>query len=226
MKVIIGCATLYLGDCLEILPTLDKADVVITDVPYSDNTHKQAKTNKEKWYGVKLVDFQHISPGTFSEIMRASINASRRWIVTTCDHRHAPICFDWPEFVRIGAWVKPNPMPQISADRPGQGHEAVLILHRESKKKWNRGGGAGVWIVPVSPAEYPTQKPIRLINQFVSDFSDPNEVILDPCMGSGTTGVSAVQQGRNFIGIDVRQEAFDIACERIEQAQKQGRLFG
>lgn len=224
-KAEIGDAVLYCGDCLEIMTDLDEVDHVITDVPYSDNTHKQAKTNKGKGHGTTLIDFSHISPEVFAEIMRASLGISRRWVVTTCDHRHAPICFDWPEFVRIGAWVKPNPMPQISADRPGQGHEAVLIMHAEGKKRWNRGGSAGIWTIPVAPSEYPTQKPIKLIDQFVSDFTDPGEMILDPCMGSGTSGVAAVRQGRKFIGIEIRPEAFDLACERIEQAQKQGRLF-
>ena len=145
IKEVIGNATLYLGDCLEVTNCFDNNsfDHVITDVPYSDNTHKQAKTNKGKGHGTKLIDFSHISPEEFQLMMCESLRVSRRWVITTCDHRHAPFCFNWPEFIRIGAWVKPNPMPQISADRPGQGHEAVLMLHSESKKRWNRGGGIG-----------------------------------------------------------------------------------
>jgi len=118
-------------------------------------------------------------------------------------------------------------MPQISGDRPGQGFETVLILHSGDRKKaWNRGGGAGVWTFPVTNgAQVPTQKPLELISSFVSDFTTPNEIVADPFMGSGTTGVAAVKLGRRFIGIERDERHFDIACQRIEQAHSQGKLF-
>ncbi len=230
--VIIGNATLYLGDCLEILPTLEKVDVVITDPPYSSNTHKNAQTNKfkegptDRVRGGKLVRFESLSSGAFCDFCDECLLISKRWVVMTCDHRHAPFMFDRDEFIRLGAWVKTNPVPQITGDRPGQGHEAVLILHNKGKKQWNGGGSAAIWRMnKQNEAGYPTQKPQQLTDSFVSLFSNSSELILDPCMGSGTTGVSALNQGRSFIGIEIKQEPFDIACERIEQAQKQGRLF-
>lgn len=148
--------------------------------------------------------------------------------MATCDYRHARLAYDLPEFVRLGAWVKPNPMPQISADRPGQGFETVLILHAgKVKKAWNRGGGSGVWTVPVvGDAEVSTQKPIALLRAFVSDFTTYGQTVADPFMGSGTTGVAAVEQGRAFVGIEQDPKRFDIACRRIEDAQRQGRLIG
>jgi len=126
--------------------------------------------------------------------------------------------------VRLGAWVKPNPMPQISADRPGQGFEAVLILHSGGRKKaWNRGGGSGVWTFPViGDAEVSTQKPLALAKALVSDFTNHGECVADPYMGSGTTGVACVQMGRKFIGVEQDPKRFDIACRRIEDAQRQG----
>jgi site-specific DNA-methyltransferase (adenine-specific) len=118
-------------------------------------------------------------------------------------------------------------MPQISADRPGQGFETVLILHSGTvKKAWNRGGGSGVWTFPVvDSAEVSTQKPLSLLRAFVSDFTNYGQSILDPFMGSGTTGVAAVEQGRLFVGIETDADRFDIACRRIEDAQRQVRLF-
>jgi site-specific DNA-methyltransferase (adenine-specific) len=233
-KVQIGDATLYRGDCMEVLPMLPNsvsgtsiADAVITDPPYSDNTHKMAKTNKGAGHGTKLITFACLSDEGFDSIMGACVAASDGWVIATCDYKHAARFYNSPSFVRLGAWVKPNPMPQISGDRPGQGFETVLCLHSGLRKKsWNRGGGSGVWMFPVTNgALVPTQKPIELISAFVSDFTSEGETILDPFAGSGTTGVAAIQLGRKFIGIEREQKHFDIACKRIEQAAAQGQLF-
>ncbi len=226
-KVVIGDATLYLGDCMDILPTLGKVDCVITDPPYSANTHKMAKTNRGAGHGVGLVPFSALTGEEFDDVVAACLNATTGWLVATCDYKHAARFYESSKFVRLGAWVKPNPMPQISADRPGQGFETILIMHSgETPKKWNRGGGSGVWTFPVhGDALVPTQKPIGLISSFVSDFTQPQEAILDPFLGSGTTGVAAIRMGRKFVGIEASPVHFDIACRRIEQAVAQGQLF-
>ena len=223
----IGNATLYLGDCREILPTLPKVDAVITDPPYADRTHKMAKTNKGAGHGKTLVTFAALSDEDFAACLSEWLAAATGWCVATCDYRHARLAFDMPEFVRLGAWVKPNPMPQISADRPGQGFESVLILHAgKVKKAWNRGGGAGVWTFNViDSAEVSTQKPLPLLRAFVSDFTVPGNSVCDPFMGSGTTGVACVEAGRSFVGVEVDPERFEIACRRIEDAQRQSRMF-
>lgn len=224
---VIGDATLYLGDCMEILPTLGKVDAVITDPPYSANTHKMAKTNRGAGHGVSLITFAALTGEQFDAVMSICLAASEGWVVATCDYKHAARYYDEPQFVRLGAWVKPNPMPQISADRPGQGFETVLILHAgKAAKKWNRGGGAGVWTCPAhTNSDVPTQKPLALLSAFVSDFTASAELIADPFLGSGTTGIAALQQGRRFIGIERDEKHFDIACRRIEQAANQGQLF-
>ena len=227
----IGNATLYLGDCRDILPTLPKVDAVITDPPYSANTHKMAKTNKGpgrggKGTGVKLVTFPPLTDADFCFLMEACLELANGWVVATCDYRHSALFYQHQRFVRLGAWVKPNPMPQISGDRPAQGFESVLILHSGGRtKKWNRGGGSGVWTFPVEGGEVPTQKPIGILAAFVSDFTALGETVADPCMGSGTTGVAALAQGRKFIGCEIDPARFDIACRRIEDAQRQGRLI-
>jgi site-specific DNA-methyltransferase (adenine-specific) len=226
-KEIIGDATLLLGDCRDILPTL-AVDHVITDPPYSDNTHKQAKTNRGKGYGIKLVTFEALNDEAFRAVVRGCLGAAEGWVVMTCDYRHAALFYEADEFVRLGAWVKPNPMPQISGDRPGQGFESVLILHAGKRRKaWARGGGSGVWTVPThgGGSEVPTQKPLALAQAFVADFTLPGEVVCDPFMGSGTTGVACVLQGRRFVGIEADPVHFDVCRRRIEEAYRQPRLF-
>lgn len=223
----IGDATLYLGACLDILPMLGKVDCIITDPPYSANTHKMAKTNRGAGHGVSLVTFSALDGEQFDAVMSACLRASSGWVIATCDYKHAARYYEAPEFVRLGAWVKLNPMPQISADRPGQGFETVLILHSgDTPKAWNRGGGSGVWTFPVhTDAEVPTQKPLALASAFVGDFTQPGHVIADPFLGSGTTGVAALRLGRKFIGIESDPDHFAIACRRIEEAHKQRPLF-
>lgn len=223
----IGDATLYLGDCMDILPALGRVDAVITDPPYSANTHKMAKTNKGAGHGVSLITFAALTGEQFDAVMAMCLGSADGWVVATCDYKHAARYYEHECFVRLGAWVKPNPMPQISADRPGQGFETVLILHGgKTAKKWNRGGGSGVWTFPVhTGSEVPTQKPLALLQSFVDDFTEAGELIADPFCGSGTTGVAAIQAGRRFVGIEREQAHFSVACRRIEQAYAQRPLF-
>jgi len=225
-KEIIGDATLYLGDSRELMASWEEGSVdhIITDVPYHNRTHSNAKTNKAG--AEEFIDFSSISGEEFATFFAEFLRVSLRWVVSTCDFQHIPLLYDWPEFVRHGIWVKPNPTPQISGDRPGQGFEAVAILHREGRKRWNGGGKAGTWSVPVARgALYPTEKPLSLLSHFVHDFTDVGETIFDPCMGRATTGVAAVTNGRKFIGCEIRRVAFDLACKRIEDELKQGQLF-
>jgi site-specific DNA-methyltransferase (adenine-specific) len=223
---IIGDCRLILGDCREVLPTLS-VDHIISDPPYSDNTHKMAKTNKGSGHGKKLVTFDALSGEQFDDVVSAFIAAAKGWVVLTCDYKHAARFYDAPQFIRLGAWVKPNPMPQISADRPGQGFETVLILHSGvMAKAWNRGGASGVWTTPVmNGAEVPTQKPLALVRAFVTDFTAMGDLVADPFMGSGTTGVACVRTGRRFVGIEAKAEHFDIACKRISEAYRQPDMF-
>lgn len=223
----IGECTLYCGDCREILPLLPPVETVITDPPYSDNTHEMAKTNKGAGHGRKLVSFDALTEADFLTIADLCVAASKGWVVMTCDYKHAALLYANDKFIRLGAWVKPNPMPQISADRPGQGFETIAILHSgRTPKQWNRGGGSGVWVHPVmNGAEVPTQKPFRLISSFVQDFSQIGQTVLDPFMGSGTTGVACSKLGRKFIGVEVNADHFEIACKRIEAAYAQPDMF-
>lgn len=93
--------------------------------------------------------------------------------------------------------------------------------------KWNGGGRAGIFRYSVERGakEHPTQKPLPLLSEIVTLFSNPGNVILDPFMGSGTTGVACVRLGRKFIGIEIEPKYFDIACKRIDQEVRKGGFF-
>lgn len=129
------------------------------------------------------------------------------------------------EFIRAGVWVKPNGMPQYTGDRPAMGWEAVAILHRKGRKRWNGGGSHAVWTVPKVHGNHPTEKPVALVSEWVRLFTDAGDVVLDPFAGSGTTGVACAKMGRRFIGIERERKHFLTACRRIEEAYKQADLF-
>jgi len=145
-KVIIGNATLYLGDCMDILPTLDKVDAVITDPPYGEITHSNAKSNRGKGYGNTTIDFSSITADELDLVLTECGKHCDRWFVSTMEWRHIARFEGNPpsgwEFVRFGVWVKTNPMPQISADRPAQGWEGIAYMHSTAKQK-NNGMVAG-----------------------------------------------------------------------------------
>ena len=214
--------TLYLGDCREI--HLSDIDVVLTDPPYAEKTHAGARTGGGEEI---LIDFASLSDTEFVAICGRLCSLARRWVVMTCDWRHAAeVERRLPAiFIRAGVWIKPNGMPQYTGDRPAMGWEAVAILHREGKKVWNGGGSHAVWTIPKVNGEHPTTKPLPLIAQWVRLFSNAGERLLDPYMGSGTTGVAAVKLGRKFTGIEIEPKYFDIACRRITEALKQPDMF-
>lgn len=219
-KVEIGNAILYLGDCMDILPMLDKVDAVITDPPYDAKTHNGHLSNAadRQNLGFSMLD-------DFDGLIDSLVEKSVRWVLMTCATSHALQAQNREDFIRLGVWIKPNGAPQFTGDRPGTGWEAVAMFHRKGKKRWNGGGHHAVWTHNIESGMHPTQKPIGLFSRWVEQFTDVNETILDPFMGSGTTGVAAIQLGRKFIGIEREQKYFDIACKRIEQAVAQGQLF-
>ena len=227
---VIGPCLLINGDCLAVLPLLEagSVDAVVTDPPYDAKTHAGAATTSDvtKNYGVAFNRLQ--DPAQLAEIL---VSVARRWALAFCSveqiGEYARGAGE--SWVRAGVWDKIAPSPQITGDRPGQAVEAIAIMHRAGRKRWNRGGGAGIWrCLPPRGADrpdHPTPKPLPLMEAILGDFTDRGETILDPFMGSGTTGVACVNLDRPFIGIEVHGEYFDMACKRIEAAYAQGRLF-
>lgn len=203
------------GDCLAVMEGMPDGcvDHVITDPPYGDVTHEGARTANQDTH---LIDFGSISVGEFSAYMSVCVKVSSRWVLASCDWRHAAHAEDYRlPVVRCGVWVKPNGAPQFSGDRPGTGWEAVLILHRKGKKRWNGGGHRAVWIHNICASEHPTGKPLPLLLEWIEQFTDPGDIVLDPFCGSGTTLVAAKMLGRKYIGIEIEEKYCKIAEERL-----------
>lgn len=226
----IGDATLYLGDCLSILPTLGKVDAVVTDPPYGVSaTHANHLSKVKLRNGTpagQALGFDGISGHALVDLAKAWCGLAKRWVVFTCEWKHAHLLDEAGLLVRLGIWRKPDGAPQFTGDRPGTGWEAVAICHRQGRKRWNGGGRHAVWTFPKGTGDgHPTQKPVSFVRSLLTDFTDPDETILDPFMGSGTTGVACAKLGRKFIGIEIDPGYFDFACRRIEDAYRQPDMF-
>lgn len=207
-SVRIGDAELYLGDCLEILPTIGKVDAVVTDPPYGINHARDRKSQRHGWR-------DYDAPGW--DVERPSMEAIKK---VSAAAKHAII---WGGNYFTDAL--PPSSKWLSWDK-GQSEFSLA----DFELAWCSFGGAARRInYPRSQAlqdgkEHPTQKPVAVIRWCLTALPDSCETIIDPFMGSGTTGVACAQLGRKFIGIEIEPKYFDIACRRIEQAYAQGRL--
>jgi site-specific DNA-methyltransferase (adenine-specific) len=152
---------------------------------------------------------------------------TRRWAVVFSDaestHRwRSTLEVVGMRYVRTGAWVKPDAMPQFSGDRPSVGFEPCTIVHAQGAMRWNGGGRAALWTYNTvkgkeARPDHPCPKPLALMRELVSLFSDPGEMILDPFMGSGTTLRAAKDLGRRAVGIEIEERYCEIAAKRLSQ---------
>ena len=213
----IGNATLYLGDCREILPSLPKVDAVITDPPYGigyvhsgcGNTAAANKRGSPPIHG----DKEPFDPMPWVELCPEVL-------LFGADHFY-------PRLPDSGRWLAWNKLGDMT---PWDSFSDVeFIWHSRDKAarifsmKWKGlacdkvGENGGL-------REHVTQKPLRLMRWCIEQCGNP-DLILDPYMGSGSTGVAAMQMGLSFIGCEIEPKYFDIACRRIDDAQRQGRLI-
>lgn len=204
--VTIGDATLYLGDCLEILPTLGKVDAVVTDPPYGIGEHG-GRFRGRKGQNIRVLpnmgwDKERPSRTVFDRMLAACDDA----IIWGGNYfaDYLPPSKGWLYWQKL--------MGGDFAD----GELAWTSLDRALREFTKCPKGQG--------AEHPTQKPVALI-EWCLGFLPSAQTILDPFMGSGTTGVACAKLGRRFIGIEIEPRYFDIACRRIEEAYRQPRLF-
>jgi len=202
----IGRATLYLGDCRDILPTLGKVDAVVTDPPY----------------GIAKVWQGGLGHGWGKAREQSELRNEWDEAIPSADTM-ALILAAAPEIIIWGGnyFNLPPSRCWLVWNKPERGFSLA-----EAELAWtNRDNVVRVCDAPRSESdrEHPTQKPVKVMRFSIDKVK--GQTILDPFMGSGTTGVAAVQMGRDFIGVEREERYFDIACRRIEQAQRQGDLF-
>jgi site-specific DNA-methyltransferase (adenine-specific)/modification methylase len=207
MKVEIGNATLYLGDCMDILPTLPKVDAVITDPPYGIG----ASAGTGKYGRLKTVDIGWYDAAPGKEVVEAILSAGEFAVIFGGNYMELPPSRNFLVWDK-GAGFKARDFAECEFAWCSWDANARLLTRDPL--------AAGDY----RTKEHPTQKPVPVMAWAIR-HAPKAETILDPFMGSGTTGVAAIQLGRKFIGIEREPKYFDIACQRIEQAVAQGQLF-
>lgn len=246
-KEVIGGSTLYLGDCLEILPTLGGIDAVITDPPYSSGGmvrgDRMASTRNK--YQSSTVDVEHPEFTGDNRDQRGFHSWASLWLMhalsITAPGGAAVLFTDWRQLptmtdaLQSGGWVwrgivpwdKVNARPMPNRFR-SQCEYAVWGTNGPRDFSMD-GAEYHPWILTERPPangerEHATQKPVGIMAQLCR-IAPPGGIVLDPFMGSGTTGVAAISVGRRFIGCEKEPRYFDIACRRIEDAQRQAALI-
>ena len=206
-KVTVQDATLYLGDCREILPTLPKVDAVITDPPYG------LQTGRKKCGGPKSREWaqQGWDASTCEPAVQLAIRKGVTCVVWGGNYYALPPSRCWL------AWDKGQPEQWYSTAH----FELAWTNMDKNSRSWRM---SQVQAYARMDKRHPSQKPVGLMEWCIKHTGEPLTV-LDPFMGSGTTGVACANLGRKFIGIESEQQYFDIACERIEAAYAQQRLF-
>ena len=202
-KEIIGNATLYLGDCREVLPTLPKVDAVITDPPYGIGFAAQPTTGQraagmrpEAWDNSPVEFLQMaLSKGDIQVVWGGNYYAltpSRGWF----------------------SWLKPDAPPSMASFEL-----AWTNLDRNARQF-----SQSISATNAERVGHPTQKPLALMKWCIEQAGKP-QTILDPFAGSGTTGVAALEMGLKFIGIEREPKYFEIMCERIQRVVDAPPLF-
>lgn len=218
-----GRVQLYLGDCREILPTLGNVDAVVTDPPYGLNY--EGSTTKHGRNGFAYSSFDD-TPEAIEKIcvpaVRAAVAIARSAIVTPgsanafkYDEPRSIGAIYYPSGANIGPWGFVCSQPLFY-----YGKDPYLM-----KALGSRPNAFSTTEATDRTIDHPCPKPIKQVEWMVARVSLAGETILDPFMGSGTTGVAAVKLGRRFIGIEIEERYFQIACRRIEEATRQADLF-
>lgn len=216
VEVIGGCE-LYLGDCVEIMPNLEKVGAVITDPPYGIGVDRAMHKAGGTQHGSALAAKRHYEATDWDQnpiddhAVRLLLGAGGRCIIFGGNYFNLPPSRCWLVWdKKVNGEFADCELAWTNLDKPV----------RRIEWMWNgmlRKGGE-------ERNSHPTQKPLGVMEWCLTHVPDA-ETILDPFMGSGTTGVACVKAGRRFVGVEREESYFDIACERIRKAYAQPDMF-
>ena len=212
---------LYNGDCLEVMDKLIeegvKVDCILTDIPYGEvNRAKESGLRKlkkgkadELTFDIEtlLIKLEKICTGSFYIFCGIEqVSEIRKFF------REKDI------LTRLCIWEKTNPSP-INCQYHWMSSIECCIYAKKKKATFNEHYKSCVWRNPVGRSKiHPTEKPLKLFKYLIETSTNEGDLVLDCCMGSGTTGVACADTNRKFIGIELDNNYFDIASKRIEEA--------
>ena len=233
-KTTIGDATLYLGDCLEVMAEMEEGsvDMIWTDPPYGNGNHDgDLNSSLNEHRGIEDQPIQNDSDDEMRRVVNGMLTEALRVLKPDC----CCCCcgggggprptFAWLaermdrdgfQFFHSVIWDKKNPGLGWRYRRQ---HEMVMVSHIK--------GGNLLWadekkavrnifaMMPSRERSHPNEKPVEMVEWFIANHASIGQTILDPFMGSGTTGVACANLGRKFIGVEIDPKYFDMTCRRI-----------
>lgn len=230
------------GDCLEVMHSLlmngESFSHVMADPPYESHMHKvkaeESDLRQDGYASPKSLDFGSIDGIRMqSTVLMSSLCSG--WMLIFCTPEGVAAWRDEIEanevkYKRACVWVKPDAAPQFNGQGPAMGAEMIVTAWAgQGHSKWNGGGKRGVFTHNTNGKDrhgvHPTEKPLSLMKELIELFTNPGDTILDPFMGSGTTGVACALMGRSFVGIEQDDKYFAIAKERIDDAATRPSFF-
>jgi site-specific DNA-methyltransferase (adenine-specific) len=223
---VIGDCTLYLGDALEVMATLEKVDAIVTDPPYFlPAAHYSVRSGSAKSLGdLSILNFFYAE---FFKQCAATLKKTG-FMYVFCDGQSYPVFYAtaYSHFKKLRPLIWDKQV-SINGFAWRHQHELIMFCEGESAPRIPTGDGDVIRYrsEPIGDREHLAQKPVDLMSVLVDKAAERGGVVLDPFMGSGTTGVAAVQRGRKFVGIEMEPKYFDIACKRLEAALDQRPLF-
>lgn len=260
--VTIGRATLYLGDCRDILPTLGMVDAVVTSPPYDDLRQYGsafggfdgceaiasiapviADGGVMMWNVADATKNGSETGSSFRQALRAmecglNLHDTMIYLKENVNFPEEVRYFSGFEYMFVFSNGAPKTFNPIKDRRNKWAGTAMHGTDRQPDGSTKPISGKGKVIEPygmrfnywlmtnnTGDCGHPAPMPYQMAFDHIVSWSNPGEIILDPFMGSGTTGIAAAATGRDFVGIEIEPKYFDIACRRIEEAQKQGDLF-
>jgi DNA modification methylase len=234
-KVVIGDCTLYEGDAVAILPVLPPADLCVTDAPYKLTAGGISKSSKtmsgifaahnyanDGQLVVATLDWKEMALAIFK-----ALTPDADCYAMTNDKNLIPAGNAFLEagfsLHNILSWDKVTP----TANRWYMKNiEFTIYLWKGRAKTINNPSSKqGISGRQIDQSDHPTEKPVWLMENYITNSSQHGQTVIDPFMGSGTTGVACVNLGRKFIGIELDPDYFDISCERIQKAYDQPNMF-
>ena len=222
-KVTIGNAELWHGDCRNVLPLLGKVDACITDPPYGVGFIKKKSTKVDtKKASVLYDDRPEMIKSLIDEVMPMILDAATRAVVF-CG---AAMLWNYPAPSALGCVFTPSGAGLCSWGF--QCMHPILFYGKDIYLEDGKGSRPNSFRTEQPNREeidHPCPKPVQWMEWAINRSARATDLVLDPFMGSGTTGVACMNLGRRFVGIEIDRHYFDIACERIARAQAQGRIF-
>jgi len=231
--------TLYLGDAIEMLDYAKGCDLVLTDPPYSSGARTDSERQVRGSMLRSLEDEDWFSSDSmttwgFNWFIRSAFSQLR---LSLPEGAHVYVFIDWRQTPNVYGMLEAtgfrvNHCLVWAKTHFGMGsywrnqHENIVFASNgKPADMLNRGMGSVLTYPGVhhENREHPTEKPVQLLASIIEAV--PGKRVLDPFMGSGSTGVAAVQCGREFVGFEINPKHFDTACRRIAAGIKSPRLF-